>query len=603
MLASAGQAQMVWTSLAPGGGGPAGRENFAMAYDSARQRVVVFGGHVAGSPNLVNDTWEWNGSSWTEMFPAVSPSARAFHAMAYDAARGEVILFGGNGVGTSGSTWAWDGDNWSVRATDGPAPRRAHAMAYDAARQQVAMHGGRRTDTSALLNDTWLWDGTTWTSAPNVPASTQAVDVLADASVDDWQPSTNHGADSVLRAGAAVSGDGFSRTYFKFDLSPWAGMSPTSATLRCYQTESVGFSCQFKDVFAVNAPWIESGITWNSQPPIDLTNVVYTCPSPSPGWLEFDVSKLVRAWTRGTRPNHGLLLRDRFEDGVNPRPVVCASREHPDTSLRPVLRLEFGTVTNPAESSHDMAYDGARERVVMVADDHTYEWDGSVWELAGFGPHVFEDVSDFDMAYDPVRRRTVLQGGASTSSLFEETWEWDGYSWRPGPDGPNRRKHSMVFDEAAGHVFWFGGDGFFTDPWSDAWTYASTTTGTTTALGPGCAGASGVPELTATGSPIAGNINFHLAIDSLQPDALAFFGLSFEGASPLTIGPCTLYPEFPWIVLPTTASGAGVAMVYLPLPFHVSGWDLYLQGGGFEPTGAFVGVAALTGGMHVSIGD
>jgi hypothetical protein len=39
-----------------------------LAYDRRRDRVVLFGGR-RGWPNDLNDTWEWDGSRWTEILP------------------------------------------------------------------------------------------------------------------------------------------------------------------------------------------------------------------------------------------------------------------------------------------------------------------------------------------------------------------------------------------------------------------------------------------------------------------------------------------------------------------------------------------------------
>jgi len=64
-----------------------------MAYDVARQRVLLFGG--TGLNGLVSDTWEWDGSKWTQRSPITSPSVVSRHAMAYDLARKRVVLFGG----------------------------------------------------------------------------------------------------------------------------------------------------------------------------------------------------------------------------------------------------------------------------------------------------------------------------------------------------------------------------------------------------------------------------------------------------------------------------------------------------------------------------
>ena len=63
---------------------PSARKNHAMAYDSVRGKVVMFGGYNA---SYFNDTWEYDGVSWTQVTTASSPSARSAHAMAYDSVR------------------------------------------------------------------------------------------------------------------------------------------------------------------------------------------------------------------------------------------------------------------------------------------------------------------------------------------------------------------------------------------------------------------------------------------------------------------------------------------------------------------------------------
>jgi len=77
-----------------------------MAYDAARGVTILFGGR--GIPGIQRDTWEWDGRRWARMETRGGPSARRFHAMAYDAARAGAVLFGGNdGDGEVGDTWAW----------------------------------------------------------------------------------------------------------------------------------------------------------------------------------------------------------------------------------------------------------------------------------------------------------------------------------------------------------------------------------------------------------------------------------------------------------------------------------------------------------------
>ena len=49
--------------------------------------------------------------------PVSSPSKRSSMGLAYDAARGQVVLFGGlAGPSVFADTWTWDGTTWTKRA-------------------------------------------------------------------------------------------------------------------------------------------------------------------------------------------------------------------------------------------------------------------------------------------------------------------------------------------------------------------------------------------------------------------------------------------------------------------------------------------------------
>jgi hypothetical protein len=54
-----------WTRASTGG--PPLRNGHAIAYDSARNRVVLFGGFRPGQDFA--DTWEWNGTQWAQVTP------------------------------------------------------------------------------------------------------------------------------------------------------------------------------------------------------------------------------------------------------------------------------------------------------------------------------------------------------------------------------------------------------------------------------------------------------------------------------------------------------------------------------------------------------
>src|SRR5262249_8951846 len=110
-------------------------------------------------------TWEWDGSNWTQQSPATSPSARTFHAMAYDLVRQRTVLFGGWDMVLNfflSDTWEWDGSNWVARGL-GPLPERAeaeHALVHAAAGERVVCFGEIYFPPNHLggpADDTWLF--------------------------------------------------------------------------------------------------------------------------------------------------------------------------------------------------------------------------------------------------------------------------------------------------------------------------------------------------------------------------------------------------------------------------------------------------------------
>jgi hypothetical protein len=128
--------------------------------------VFVFGGqaNISAPPFVaLGDTWRWNGSTWSAVTTALSPPPRDGAAVAYDAARGRAVLFGGRNGTALGDTWTFDGVNWQQRfPASSPPPRLMHALANDLLRARVVLFGGVDPAISQL-DDTWEWNGTDWT--------------------------------------------------------------------------------------------------------------------------------------------------------------------------------------------------------------------------------------------------------------------------------------------------------------------------------------------------------------------------------------------------------------------------------------------------------
>ena len=151
-----------WSLLPTPPNVPAPRASPALAFDSARGRAVVFGGEGASA---LDDTWEWDGTVWTDRSGSVRPSRRHSAAIAYDPVRQRIVMFGGiDGVVIANDTWEWDGTSWEQKSMAGvrPAGRYAAAMGWNPVRGRITLSGGK-IDTVNRIEDTWEWDGTTWT--------------------------------------------------------------------------------------------------------------------------------------------------------------------------------------------------------------------------------------------------------------------------------------------------------------------------------------------------------------------------------------------------------------------------------------------------------
>src|SRR5258706_16324454 len=90
------QAQPNWVQLSPSTV-PLGREAAAMAYDGARQQIVMFGGAVVSGAGFIigSDTWLWDGQNWSTASPSTVRPPRDRPCMIYDPRIQNVAMFGG----------------------------------------------------------------------------------------------------------------------------------------------------------------------------------------------------------------------------------------------------------------------------------------------------------------------------------------------------------------------------------------------------------------------------------------------------------------------------------------------------------------------------
>lgn len=130
-----------WRSMSSSG--PPATYDHVLVYDRAHGEVVLGGGLLVADDTEQPYTWGWNGASWSSTYARQGAGS----GIAYDTEWDVPIAFGGydpwDGVPVSDCK-RWTGSVWApitVGAT-GPGPWSRHAMAYDGARHEVVVFGG-----------------------------------------------------------------------------------------------------------------------------------------------------------------------------------------------------------------------------------------------------------------------------------------------------------------------------------------------------------------------------------------------------------------------------------------------------------------------------
>jgi Kelch motif protein len=437
-----------WTQAAPPTS-PSARSNHAMAYDTALAQTVLFGG--GGNSGLLNDTWVWDGTNWTQESPGTVPSPRSQHAMAYDSADGKVVLFGGsNGSSLFNDTWVWDGNNWTQEhPVTSPPVRSGHAMAYDSLHGQVVLFGGG--NGSGFLGDTWVWNGTNWMQkSPGTSPTARAAYAMA-------YDSTHQQV--VLFGGISSSGTLNNDTWV-WDGSNWTKKSP-SANPPLSQGQAMAFDSLHGQAILFGGSdqtWAWDGTNWNPE-------VTPTSLSGRSGLgMVFDSSHDQTVLFGGL--DGSTFLGDTW--------LWCHNSFDYWAQAVP-------SISPPARYSDGIAYDALHQQVVVFAGrgsagtlDDTWVWDGSNWTLKSPGSSPSARQA-FAMAYDSLHAQTVVFGGnvgtGGATSFGADTWVWDGTDWTqkfPATSPPGREFHAMAFDSAHGQVVLFGGlgsSGYIADTW------------------------------------------------------------------------------------------------------------------------------------------
>jgi hypothetical protein len=184
-------------------------------------KVVLFGGQPLTGGGELDDTWLFDGTTWSQ-FPAASPPARIQATMARLGAQSNVVLFGGAGNGSTGlaDTWIFDGTVWAEVAASGSPPGRSLAS-MAALGDRVVLFGGWDSGGQAL-GDTWTFDGQAWTPVKGPGPSARAYATMASL-----------GGRVILFGGADDNGTALDDTW-SFDGHAWTQLMVTTVPHATY---------------------------------------------------------------------------------------------------------------------------------------------------------------------------------------------------------------------------------------------------------------------------------------------------------------------------------------------------------------------------------
>ena len=529
------------------------------------------------------DTWEYDPATyaWTARTVTGAPSVRHDFGMVWDSSRNMAVLFAGMQVDISGAagvpkqdTWEWEpgAGTWTERTVQGskPSQRYGHAMAFDATRTKVVVFGGSDISTSGgTRNDLWDWDPTTggWVqrltgSESGTPSGRMYASLVADnadARLELVAGETGYGSGGVYGSGGMIgvpilppgmygSGSG-SRDVWELDPAP-ATPAFTDRTppldvpaARYNQTMAYHPSTGKTYVFggydsmsgqSYNDLWEWDGKTW-AQVASDVRP-----PARSDGALAYDPIRKSLILFGGVDYNSGNTLADTWELDSTKKWTQLKPVSSPDpisghgmvTDTTRNKILLFGgmnnystgskysqgnevwewdgstltwtnrtlTVTTNVPSGRQypvMAYDEGRQKLFLYdgmnysgSPSQFWEWDpiSAGWATRDSGDSL-QYGYNFVVAYDSQRRREVLLADASTSgSSNRQTWELDakGPTWyvRTLSNSPGGSYGAtMTFDKGRGVVVLFGGQSPNTGyPTNETWEYKVTNLGN----GEGC---------------------------------------------------------------------------------------------------------------------
>jgi hypothetical protein len=461
---------------------PPARADAGIGYDAADQCVVLFGGF--NGTTVYNDTWTFHAGQWTRVTPTQSPSPRFEPGMVGDTAAGDVVLFGGSNssVPTAASlndTWTYQGGTWSpVTTSSAPAARFSMSMSYDPTRAAVLMFGGWSASQPNSFGDTWTFANGTWTNITGaLGPSPRNYAAMA------YDPTLN----ASILTGGHVGQYADNDTWAENASDGWSYLNTTAAPPPRWGLD-LSFDATSHELYlfgGVNAYSVFYNDTWTFGPTVAQQPIwgwtqlsTPTAPSPRAG----------AAMVYDAADGYTLLF-----GGCPPSALLYWS--HLCTALGDTWALHNGSWTNltpslavspPGRADAGIAYDSEDQCVVLfggfngtIVYNDTWTFHAGQWTRQSPAQSPSPRFAP-GMVGDPADRDVVLFGGSNSSNpeavAYNDTWTYQNGSWTsaaPTHAPASRFSEAMSYDPTSQQVVLFGGwSPSQPNSFGDTWTFA-----------------------------------------------------------------------------------------------------------------------------------
>lgn len=156
-----------WEEINQGQDAPPAGEDTAAVYDTARHRVILYGGKDDTEKNR-NELWalDLENRRWSQILPVGPlPPPREDHSLVLDERNDALVLFGGEDGSTTHATWIYylAENRWQDITHESAPTLEGHVAIYDPRGARMIVFGGvhqdkHHKDEKILEDETWALD-------------------------------------------------------------------------------------------------------------------------------------------------------------------------------------------------------------------------------------------------------------------------------------------------------------------------------------------------------------------------------------------------------------------------------------------------------------